>query len=124
MFEGYTGPYLLYTLARIESLLKKAPKREPGQVGAFLKTAHEHQLLCAIAAYPDQVFACAQTLELDQLAQYLFDLSQTFAAFYANTPILKAEPDVMRARLALAEAVAHVLKNGLRLMGIEPVAEM
>jgi arginyl-tRNA synthetase len=124
VFEGYTGPYVLYTLARIESLLKKAPKRPAGSVAAYLKTPLEHQLLLLISQYPDVVFDSVQTLELSRIAQYLFDLSQTFASFYADAPILKAEPEVMHARLALAESVACVLKNGLRLMGIEPVDEM
>ncbi|OGL97111.1 arginine--tRNA ligase [Candidatus Uhrbacteria bacterium RIFOXYB2_FULL_45_11] len=124
VFEGYTGPYVLYTLARIESLLKKAGKRDAGPVSEYLKTPLEHDLLMRIAEYPDVVFDCVQTLELSRIAQYLFDLSQTFASFYADAPILKAEPEVMHARLALAESVARVLKNGLRLMGIEPVEEM
>lgn len=124
VFEGYTGPYVLYTLARIESLLKKAGKREASRVGEHLKTPLEHDLLILLAQYPDVVFDSVQTLELSRIAQYLFDLSQTFASFYADAPILKAEPEVTHARLALAESVARVLKNGLRLMGIEPVDEM
>jgi arginyl-tRNA synthetase len=124
VFEGFTGPYVLYMLARIESLLKKAPKRAVTQMGDELKTPVEHELIMQIAKYPDVVFGCVQTLQLSQVAQYLFDLSQTFAAFYAEAPILKADLEVMNARLALAEAVARVLKNGLDLMGIEPVEQM
>lgn len=124
MSEGFTGPYILYTIARIESLLKKAPKRTASPVSEQLKIPLEHKLILLIAAYPDVVFDCVQTLELSKLAQYLFDLSQTFAAFYSEVPVLKADPEIMSARLALAESVARVLKNGLGLMGIEPVEQM
>jgi arginyl-tRNA synthetase len=124
VFEGFTGPYVLYTLARIESLLKKAPKRTVTQIGDELKTSVEHELISQIAKYPDVIFDCVQTLQLSHVAQYLFDLSQTFAAFYSEVPILKADLEVMNARLALAESVACVLKNGLDLMGIEPVEQM
>ena len=124
VFEGFTGPYVLYTLARIESLLKKAPKRDTVRIGEQLKASVERELVSQIAKYPDLVFDCGQTLQLSHVAQYLFDLSQTFAAFYSEVPILKADSEVMNARLALAESVARVLKNGLELMGIEPVEQM
>jgi arginyl-tRNA synthetase len=124
VFEGFTGPYLLYTFARIASVLKKAPHLKKTHTSSHLKTPLEHALIVAIAKYPDVVFDVSQTLALSHLAQYLFDLAQTFAAFYSEVPILKAEPDVTQERLALCTAVGQVLKNGLRLMGIKTVEEM
>ena len=124
VFEGYTGPYLLYTLARIESLLKKAAKTKKVFSADHLKTPVEHSLLLKIAEYSDTVFSVSQTLELSRLSQYLFDLAQTFAAFYSEVPVLKAEPNVVAERLALVSSVGQVLRNGFALMGIEPVDEM
>ncbi len=124
VFEGFTGPYLLYTLARIKSLLKKAPKRKKTIGVKQLKTPVEHQLLLTIAEFPEVLFEVSQTLQLSHLAQYLFDLAQKFSFFYSEVPVLKADEEVMLERLILVEATAHVLHNGLKLMGIEPVAEM
>lgn len=124
VFEGFTGPSVLYTLARIESLLKKAPAFKKSQGGEKLTSSVEHKLLILLSTYPDLVFSCVQSLELSRIAQYLFELSQTFASFYAEMPILKADPELAYARLTLAKSVARVLKNGLELMGIKPVEEM
>jgi len=124
VFEGYTGPYVLYTLARIESLLKKAPKRSSGSVSIHLKTPSEHALIVLLATYPEVLFDTVQSLDLSRMTQYVFTLAQSFATFYADVPILKADPDVMHARLVLAESVSRVIKNGLELMGIETIEKM
>jgi len=124
VFEGYTGPYVLYTYARIKTLLKKAPKTKKTLSSKYLKTPVERKLLLLIADYPDVVFAVSQTLELSRISQYLFDLAQTFASFYSEVPVLKAEPEVVAERLALVKAVGQTLQNGLKLMGIETVEEM
>lgn len=124
VFEGFTGPYLLYTLARIESLRKKAPKGKMQSSATHLKTQREHELFVALSKYPDIVFKTGQTLELNRLSHYLFELSQLFSAYYAEVPILKSEPKVMFERLSLVCAVGFVLKNGLRLMGIDTIEEM
>ena len=124
VFEGFTGPYLLYTLARIETLMKKAPKIKKSYNAQYLKTPLEHKLLLKIAEYSDVVFSVSQTLDLSRLAQYLFELAQTFAAFYSEVPVLKAEPHVIEERLALVASVGQVLRNGFALIGIEPVDEM
>lgn len=123
-FEGFTGPYLLYTYARIQSLLKKAGRKRPKGEAKTLTHQTEHQLLLLIAKYPDVVFDTAQKLEPAMLCQYLFDLSKTFAEFYAHVHVLDQLGDALGERLALVKSVGHVLAHGLELLGIETVDEM
>lgn len=122
-FDGFTGPYLLYSYARMRSILKKAGKTKPGKRLATMLPV-EHKLLVSLAKYPEVVFAAGQTLRVSTVPQYLFDLCKTFAEFYEQAPVLSAEPEVAASRLALVAAAAQVLENGLEMLGIEPVPEM
>lgn len=123
-FEGYTGPYLLYTYARIQSLLKKAGRKKPTFSATTLTAPSEHQLILLTARYPEILFDTAQKLQPAILSQYLFDLAKTFSEFYANVPILQQEGDGLTQRLALIRSVAQVLQHGLNVLGIETVDEM
>jgi arginyl-tRNA synthetase len=124
-FDGYTGPYLLYTFARVHSIVKKAGRFKTKNEASRLILPIENQLLVKLASYPEVVAQTAQDFKLDRLAEYLFDLAKAFAAFYHEAPVVQAEDRTTAAvRLALVEAVGTVLKNGLRLMGIETIEEM
>ncbi len=127
-FEGFTGPYLMYSFARMQSILKKGAKGiRPPLLRELRRTSWvpaEHTLVLALAKYPEVVFAAGQTLRISTISQYLFDLCQAFSNFYENAPVLSAEPDVMASRLAIVESAATVLENGLGLLGIETVDEM
>ncbi len=123
-FEGFTGPYLLYTYARIESLRAKAGKLKADYSATKLSERTEHRLLLLLSQYPEIVFQTSSTLHLSQLAQYLFELSRAYAEFYANIHVLTEDEIVSKQRLALSYSVQSVLGNGLKLMGITPVDEM
>jgi arginyl-tRNA synthetase len=123
-FDGFTGPYLLYTLARCYSLLKKAGRAKPSRSADGLEKPADHRLILALAKYPETVFEAATELRPNALAQYLFDLGKAFAAFYDAAPILSAPPKERAARLGLVDATRQVLENGLDLLGIGSVKEM
>jgi arginyl-tRNA synthetase len=124
-FDGYTGPYLLYTYARVNSLLRKADGLSPEFRASHLTTATEHQLLFKLSQYPEILAATARDFKLDRLAEYLFELAKTFSVFYHETPILTdADKVAVAERLGLSQAVGQVLKNGLTIMGIETIDEM
>lgn len=123
-FEGFTGPYLLYTYARIKSLLKKAGRKKAARTGKTLTSSVEHRLVLALAAYPEVVFEFSQKLQPSGMAQYLFKLAQTFAEFYATVPVLTQTGAALSERLGLVAAVGEVLRQGLDLLGIEVVDEM
>lgn len=124
-FEGRTAPYLLYTYARIASLLKKAGKEKPLFDTKALEDSKEHAIMKKLALYPDLVFQIAQTSNIASLATYLFELAQLYSEFYNDISILKEENEEKRkARLGLSSSVAQVLKNGLGILGIETIDEM
>lgn len=125
-FDGCTGPYLLYTFARMKSIERKARRKKKEAIDhALLATPSENRLLCTLALYPGVIARTAGDDRLDRLALYLFDLCKAFSSFYDDAPVLQAETsELVSARLALVDAAAQVLKNGLAILGIEPVEEM
>ncbi|OGL95994.1 arginine--tRNA ligase [Candidatus Uhrbacteria bacterium RIFOXYB12_FULL_58_10] len=125
-FDGFTGPYLLYSFARMQSILKKAKGTKKGKEArkAIAMLPVERRLLLALAKYPEIVFTAGQTLRLSPVPQYLFELSKTFSEFYDQAPVLSAAPELAAFRLRLVVSTAQVLENGLNLLGIEPILEM
>lgn len=123
-FDGFTGPYLLYTFARIQSLFEKAGKTKPSFDAKLLIHPFEHQLITKLSFYPEVLFGISQNYRLNHLPRYLFDLCQIFSQYYNEVPILKSEEYVQLARLGLVQCVEQVLKNGLNIMKIDTVDEM
>ncbi len=122
-FDGYTGPYIQYTYARIASLEKKAGAAA-GKKGRVLVTAPEHRLALALLRYPEAVRAAAAQWRPSALCQELFELCRLFAAFYEQVPVLTASPAERAVRLALAKKVKAALEAGCGLLGIPLVGEM
>lgn len=121
-FDGDTGPYLQYTYARIQSILRKA--RMSGVVSGADLTEAETDLLRVVYRFPEEVAKAYHHNDPHFIAQFLLSLSHEFNSFYANTPVLQAEEAVRLQRLALCAAVAQVIKNGLELLGINVLEEM
>lgn len=125
-FDGFTGPYLEYTIARISSILRKA---NSGKIGTgadykLLGKPEEQKLIKELARFPEVLAAAARDFQMSLLPRYLYDLAKSFAEFYHILPVLKAEEETREARLALIQAVKIVLSKGLEILGIEPVEEM
>ncbi|MEK7105445.1 MAG: arginine--tRNA ligase [Patescibacteria group bacterium] len=124
-FDGYTGPYCLYTLARIESIFKKAKKRGGSAATTRFEHPSELALLRKVAEYPDLVHWVGQNETLSSVAEYAFQLAKQFAEFYHVCPVIQAEtPELIAVRLDLCRATQVTLENALALLGIEPVKEM
>ncbi len=123
-FDGFTGPYLLYTFARVQSLKRKAGRLKPVYTGTFARIAVEHRLLTTMARYPEVVFAAGQHARISLVAQYLFELAQTMAEYYEQVPILSSEGVEKAARLGTLVAAGRVLENGLHLLGVDTIDEM
>lgn len=129
--SGDSGPYLLYIVARIKSILRKCRMqnaevrmREKLKIPKKIELA-EKQLLLVLARFPEATKEAAQSYDPSRIAHYLFDLAQTFNTFYNQCPVLQAEdPEVRAFRLQLIEAVAIVMTKGLFLLGIKTVEEM
>lgn len=121
--EGESGPYLLYIVARINSILKKANNKKQGTIIESVEQ-EEKKLLMTLADFPDVARAAAESLDPSHIAQYVFTLAQRFNSFYAACPVLTAEAGIQQFRLALIGHVRTVMVSGLDLLGIETVEEM
>lgn len=125
-FEGFTGPYVLYVVARINSILRKASALKENNTDFTLLTEpEEKKLLLLMAEYEEVIRKALENYNPSVVAKYCFDLAQAFNEFYNKHDILKAESEALsRVRLALAEAVKQTLINSLGILTIETVEEM
>lgn len=121
--EGNSGPYLQYAVARIASVRDKYaaqfPAEELSAHPIVLSEPVERQLALKLLRFAESVPAAAQTYKPSLLADYLYDLAQTYSTFYQNVPFLKADPGTRESRVRLCDTVARVLRKGLHLLGIE-----
>ncbi|MEP7103921.1 MAG: arginine--tRNA ligase [Candidatus Dojkabacteria bacterium] len=123
-FEGYSGPYLLYTYARANSILTKSESSSYDE-SKVLNSEYEISLLKILNNYSDVVEEAGINITPHSVCNYLYELAQAFNSFYANCRVLNAETeDDKNARISLTQATAQVLKNGLNLLGIDVVEKM
>lgn len=122
-FDGFTGPYLQYTGARVAGILRKV-RRGGGKGMPKELTPEERKLAMVLAQYPAVVLKASQDLRPAPLVEYLFGLAKSFAEFYEKAPVLKAEPTERAFRVRLVCAVGTVMKNAGQLLGIEIPQEM
>lgn len=123
-FNGNTGPFIQYTYARIQSLLKKGKETGHHQ-GQFLNPLsltllqQEKNIIQALYQFPSIVKDAWSELSPAVIANYIFDLSKEFNQFYQEVPVLKEDDkDKILLRLSLAQATGNVIKNGMDLLGI------
>ncbi len=119
--EGNSGPYLQYAYARVCSLMEKAAAEgASADAAAFaVVTPAEKQLALQLLQFGPTVLRAAENYKPSVLADYLFQTAQLYSSFYQRSPILKSEPAVRAARLALCRLFGQVLSKGLSLLGIE-----
>ncbi len=125
-FEGRTGPYLLYGLVRILSILRKAQDRGL-QEGAMLPPASpiERDLLLTLAQLPDVLIAAYETRALNQVAEFAYGLATLTNKFYQEHHILnETDPARQRSWLKVLSVVASQIETCLNILGIEPVDRM
>lgn len=122
--EGNSAPYLMYSYARLKSILRKAGRVPKLKNVDALTRPSESQLILKLANFPDVIEEVTRNYFPHYLADYLYDLAKEANAFYEQEPVLKAAPDVRAARLALIGAAAQTLKTGLGLLGIGVVERM
>lgn len=120
-FEGNTGPYLLYTYARSNSILKKIKKTSlKFKIKNFEKI--EIKLLKKMQNFPEIVLKSYNSLNPSLIANYSYELSKTFNEFYHACPVIGSENENFR--IFLVKCFKQVLGNSLELLGIEALSEM
>ena len=122
-FEGETGPYVQYTRARAMSILRKAGVSVDLSQALSLEDDYAWEVLKQIENYPNIVKYAESKCEPSVISKYVISLAQAFNKYYANSRILQ-EDEGLNARLALVEATAVILKQGLAILGVESPDEM
>lgn len=120
-FVGDTGPYIQYSCARINSMMRKHEGDVPDTPGDVFPTTADAEwaLLTKIADFPGIVAGALNQRTCAPIANYTLELARLFSSFYNDCPVLKAEtPELMTARLQLCKATLQTLKNALGILGI------
>ncbi len=118
-FEKNSAPYIQYTHARACSILRKAAKKPEKPAYKLLTEKLEHEIILALASFPDIFIEAAEFLKPNLIADFANAVADKFNTFYNALPVIKAEPqELSDARLALTDAVRVVLRNALNLIGI------
>jgi len=130
-FEGETGPYLLYTAARCNSVLAAYAGRDnggkPSAPQASIKTDgivndEGYEVLKLLSKYPETLRAAAEQYEPSHITRLLMHIAQAYNKFYFEHRILGAKEE--QSRLALTAAVLSVLKDGFALLGLKFLEKM
>ncbi len=118
-FEGNTAPYLQYSYARIQSILRKAAaegKEIDYSKEIKIENKQERALADHIATFPMVVLKAAESFKPNIIADYLFELSKKFNSFYNSCPILNQEDDVLYSRGLIAKVAGETIKEGLSIL--------
>lgn len=122
-FEGETGPYVQYARARAESILRKGGIRDFSNVDLPTVGDAAWDILSFLGQYSDVVERAAVNYDPSVIAKYALELSKKFNQYYAHNRILQ-DDEGQPARLALVQAVSHVLKDALAMLDIKAPDEM
>ncbi|SEV89314.1 arginyl-tRNA synthetase [Chryseobacterium wanjuense] len=123
-FNGNTGPFILYTYARIQSLLNNG-NYEYKEVPEIEANQHEKEVIMLLSNYKGIVQKSAELLSPALVANYIYDLVKAYNSFYQTNNILKLEDENLKQfRLNLSDLTAKTIKKSLHLLGISTVNRM
>jgi arginyl-tRNA synthetase len=117
-FEGNTAPYLQNAYVRIRSIFRKAGETPDPATPILITAPAERALALKILQYAETLPVVLDDFRPNILANYLYELANTYHSFYEACPVLKAEPALRASRLVLSDLAACTLSHGLALLGI------
>ncbi len=120
-FQGNTGPFIQYTYARIQSILRKSNFNYNSdlETDKFKLHERERELIKQIQLFPETIQQAASNYSPAVIANYTFDLVKEFNSFYQNVSILGEDnPDIKQFRVQLSEKVGEIIKTAFSLLGI------
>ena len=122
-FNGNTGPFIQYTHARIQSVLRKAAEQNiniPTQLGEVALSEKEEGLVQMLLDFTQVITQAAEEYNVSLIANYVYDLVKEYNQFYHDFSMLREENEALRAfRLMLSKNVALTIKKGMSLLGID-----
>jgi arginyl-tRNA synthetase len=119
-FQGNTGPFIQYTYARIQAILRKVDFEISTSFYALSLHHKEKELIKQLELFPEVIQQAAANHSPALVANYTYDLVKEFNSLYQNVSILGADNEDEKVfRVQLAQSVAHIIKNAFGLLGIE-----
>jgi arginyl-tRNA synthetase len=122
-FNGNTGPFIQYTYARIQSVLRKAQEQNANITDLtdfeLPISEKEKYLIQLLTEFPDIVHQAGNEFSPALIANYLFELGKEYNQFYHDFPILKEKEKIRNFRLMLSQSAGSIIKTGMGLLGIE-----
>ncbi|HEV2833437.1 MAG TPA: DALR anticodon-binding domain-containing protein, partial [Hanamia sp.] len=124
-FHGFTGSFVQYTYARIQSILRKVGGVEQSGISSQQSETHkllplERQLIIFLEKYTTTLSEAAEEMNPSVIANYVFNLARLFNSFYVDHSVANAETEEKKIlRLRISVMTAHIIKNGLGLLGIK-----
>jgi arginyl-tRNA synthetase len=125
--QGNTAPYLQYAYVRIRSIFRRAEEATHTiDENPEIHLGHPAELELAkfLLRFNLAIETALSDYRINAVTDYLFELAQTFTAFYDACPVVKSEEPLRGSRLALCLLTADVLRQGLNLLGIETIEQM
>lgn len=129
-FHGHTGPFIQYTYARIQAILRKAPGgiKQPlalSEISTFVLADTERELISQLSQYENAVVTSAEKYDPSEIANYVYQTAKIYNKFYHDLPILTAATDTEKNfRVNLSAQTGMVIKKAMKLLGIEVPEKM
>jgi len=124
-FSGNTGPFIQYTYARIQSIIRKSDFNFSAKISDYKISEKEREIIKQIAIFPEIIENSAKTFSPALIANYVYDLVKLYNSFYQSIPILTAESKSEKTfRVQLSKKVADTIKAGFSLLGIDVPVRM
>ncbi len=121
-FKGESGIYILYSIVRINSILKK---NSISSDVIKLTNDQENKIIKDLYVFPDVINSLLTSNEPQELTKYIFNLTQKFSSYYESVNISNEEDeDIKSSRLRLLQCIKQVLTNGLKVLGIDTIEKM
>ena len=124
--EGNSAPYLMYTIARAKSILRKADVdlSDTADYDLNLSDDAETNVVLDLLMYSDALDRSATDFKPNHIANFLYQLAQSFNTFYNAVPVLKADGNIKKSRLLIIGAVITLMEDGFGLLGMEVPEKM
>jgi len=125
-FQGNTGPFIQYTYARIQSILRKGKKESKDlNLSSYEFNSKEKALIKILNQFPELIQQAADQYSPALIANYVYDLVKEFNSFYQNVSILGADEEhQIEFRVELSRLVGEVIKKSFKVLGIEVPNQM
>ncbi|HLC79644.1 MAG TPA: arginine--tRNA ligase [archaeon] len=121
--DGETGPFVQYSYVRANSILKKAKAQKKSPTGTF-ESESEKELASLLLRYETALEDAHKNMSPNKMATYLVHLAKSFNSFYQQVPVLNAENEKIKLRLALVRASAKTIAKAMNILNIEAPQEM